>query len=352
MSAVFTHLPMLALVPIFLAGAAGVWGAGTKLTGATDALSRGLGLGEALGGMIFLAFATNLPEIAIAVAAGISGNVDIVTGNILGGIAVQTLILVLLDVVGGRESGRPLSYTAASLVLAIEGLLVLALLSAAVMGAQLPRSASLLRIEPAGLAIVLLWIAGLWVVSHARRDVPWSDARDDEEQDQDAGEKEHREDLGVSKAAAIFAVAALVTLVAGAALEQSSEAIAGRIGLSNVLFGATALAAATALPEVSTGLASVRLGAARLAVSDILGGNAFLPTLFFVTGLVSGRAVLAGAKAPDLYLTGLAALLSAIVVVGLIARPRRRILGMGPDSLAVLVVYVIGIAGLLLVGGS
>ena len=59
--------------------------------------------------------------------------------------------------------------------------------------------------------------------------------------------------------------------------------------------------------------------------------------------------MLPGARPPDLYLTGLALLLSAIVVIGLIFRPRRQILRMGTDSLAILVLYVIGIIGLLFV---
>ena len=74
-----------------------------------------------------------------------------------------------------------------------------------------------------------------------------------------------------------------MTLAAGIVLERDRRARSpGHLGVSGVVFGATFLAAATALPEVSTGIASVRLGDYQLAVSDIFGGNAFLPVLFLL----------------------------------------------------------------------
>ncbi|MBC7594971.1 MAG: sodium:calcium antiporter, partial [Kineosporiaceae bacterium] len=38
--------------------------------------------------------------------------------------------------------------------------------------------------------------------------------------------------------------------------------------------------------------------------------------------------------------------LTAVYVVGLIFRPQKQILGMGPDSLIVLVLYLLGVVGL------
>jgi cation:H+ antiporter len=134
--------------------------------------------------------------------------------------------------------------------------------------------------------------------------------------------------------------------VAGVVLERSGDVIAGRIGLSGVLFGATVLAAATALPEVSTGLTSVRKGDFQLAVSDIFGGNAFLPVLFLVATLLSGQAVLPDAQQSDVYLTATGIVLTAVYVTGLLFRPTRRVARMGIDSLVALVLYVLAMAGL------
>src|SRR5204863_4594289 len=147
--------------------------------------------------------------------------------------------------------------------------------------------------------------------------------------------------------AAVLAAGAAVTLVAAVVLERSGEVLAGRVGVSGVVFGATFLAAATALPEISTGLSSIRLGDYQLAVSDIFGGNAFLPVLFLPAGLISGHAVLPQAQSTDIYLTGLGALLTAVYVVGLIFRPRRQLWVMGADSWAVVLLSALGIVGLI-----
>lgn len=155
-----------------------------------------------------------------------------------------------------------------------------------------------------------------------------------------------------TRSAVIFSMAALVTLVAGVVLERSGDAIAGDIGLSGVLFGATFLAAATSLPEVSTGLTSVKSGDYQLAVSDIFGGNAFLPVLFLLATILSGKAVLPQAHNTDIYLTALGILLTVVYMTGLIFRPSRRIARMGLDSLVVLILYVLGLAGLFAIAAS
>jgi cation:H+ antiporter len=158
--------------------------------------------------------------------------------------------------------------------------------------------------------------------------------------------------MSTARAWVVFTIAALATLGAGVALERSGDAAAGELGMSGLLFGATFLALATSLPEISTGLQAVKQGDDDLAVSDIFGGNAFLPVLFLVATLITGTAVLPRAGAADIYLTALGALLTLVYVVGLVFRSTRRVLGMGIDSLVVLVLYLVGIVGLFTIAGG
>ena len=90
-------LPLLSV--IFATAAAIVWVAGIYVSKTTDVLSRRFELGEALGGAILLAIVTNLPEIAITASGALRNQLGIATGNILGGIAIQTVVLVILETV-------------------------------------------------------------------------------------------------------------------------------------------------------------------------------------------------------------------------------------------------------------
>jgi cation:H+ antiporter len=346
-----SSLPLLALIAIFAAAAAVVWFAGIQLSNSTDVLSSRLGLGEALGGLILLSFATNLPEIAITASAALAHNLGIAIGNILGGVALQTVVLVVIDVFGLRRAAS-LTYRAASLTLVLEATLVVSVLVVVVMGTQFP-SATTLRVEPAALLIAAVWLVGLGLIGRARRGLPWHESGvPPDGQEKPRGHSRQAKAvaaMSTARAATVFTVAALATLAGGVLLERSGEHIASHIGMTGVIFGATILAAATALPEVSTGLASVKLEDYQLAVSDIFGGNAFLPVLFLVANLLSGSAVLPQAQNTDFYLTALGVLLTAIYIHGLIFRPKRQVLSMGIDSLAVLVVYGFGIVGLVVV---
>jgi cation:H+ antiporter len=340
--ALLGSLPVLAI--IFGVSAIAVWFAGIRLSTSTDALADRFHLGEALGGVILLAVATNLPEIAITSTAAISGHLELAIGNILGGIGIQTVVLVALD----AAQPSPLTSRTTSLRPLLVAGLVIAVLAVTVMGMAMPRSLIFARLTPEDVAVAAVWLAGLLLIRRAGVGLPWGLAK---------SPRPARSKPAQAKTSfvdrhplLVFCAAAVVTLAAGAALAQTGEAISHQIGMTGVVFGATFLAAVTALPELSTGLAAVRIGDHELAVSDIFGGNAFLPVLFLLATLLSGKPALPQAGKTDLYLAAFGILLTMPYFAGLLFRPRREFARLGPDSIAVLLLYSIGVAGLVLVG--
>ena len=338
---------------IFVAGAGATWVAGTFLSKATDALDIRLNLGEAFGGMLLLAIAGSLPEAAITVTAALGHHLDIAAGNLIGGIAIQTAVLVIADFfVVGR---KPLSYMVGSLIPVLEASLVVAVTSVAMLGALLPPRVVIFRMSPASIAIVVIWLAGMVLLNRVRNSPKWEITMPGSAPGRPHRRVKHPvaphpyEKNSTATVVLVFAAASLVTLLAGWALTVSGGLLADRAGINGIVFGATVLALASALPEISTGIAAVKLGDHQLVMGDIFGGNAFQLTLFVVADLITGTAVLSQAGAANSWLAGLGILVTIIYAGSVVVRPERNYLRLGLDSIIVLVLCAIGIAGLLLI---
>src|SRR5438128_1600148 len=298
------------LVVVFVAGAGATWLAGLALSKTTDALDIRLGLGEELGGILLLAVAGSLPEVAITISAAASGNLGLAAGNLIGGIAIQTMVLVLCDFAVGPE--RPLTFLVGALTPVLEGMLVVLVVSGVLMGALLKPSTAIGGVvSPASLAIVVVWAVGIYVINRVRKDPRWNVTMPGSRPGRRHRRQPHPEQphpfatSSTLRVGAIFGGACLATLVAGFLLEVSGNTLADRAGVNGVIFGATVLAAATALPEISSGIAAVRLGDNALAMGDIIGGNAFQVCLFLVADLVAAKPVLQSAGTLNAWLAAL-----------------------------------------------
>jgi cation:H+ antiporter len=338
------------LVVIFVAASAATWAAGVALSKTTDALDARLGLGDELGGLILLALAGSLPELAITISAAASANLALAAGNLIGGIAIQTMVLLVCDFAVGPT--RPLTYLVGRLTPVLEGLLVIIVVAGVEMGALLkPSTAIGGRVSPASLGIVVIWLVGLYAINRAAKDPRWNISMPGSRPGRRRSDKrqEHAHPYAgasTARVATVFGLACAVTLAAGVALEESGNLLADRVGVNGVIFGATILAGATALPEISSGLAAVRLGDHALAMGDVFGGNAFQVCLFLVADLVAGAPVLPSAGSLNAWLAALGVALTAVYGFGVISRPMHTRFRLGPDSLLALALFGLGIAGL------
>ena len=348
-------LPGPILIALFVVGGGATWLAGTALSRTTDALDNRLHLGEAIGGVVLLAISGSLPEVAITVSAVLQGHLDVAAGNLIGGIAVQTMVLAVCDRSVGGD--KPLTYLVGSLIPVLEGAVVVIVVAIMLMGTILPKSVAIVGVSPASIGIVVAWFMGILVINRVRQTEPWKVTM--------AGSKSGRPHRRVPhptaatpftgastlRVALIFVGASAVTLVAGVALETSGSALADQVGINGVVFGATFLAVASALPEISTGIEAVRLGDNALAMGDVFGGNAFQLCLFVLADMLAGTPLLPAAGAANAWLGALGVVLTGIYISAIIVRVERRHGGFGADSLLAIGVFVLGMWGLQIVTG-
>jgi cation:H+ antiporter len=330
-----------------------IWVAGTALSKTTDVIDRRFGLGEALGGVVLLAIAGTLPEIAITVSAAAKGHLGLAAGNLIGGVAVQTMVLVICDAVASRK--QSLTFLVGSLVPVIEALLVIFVVAGVLMGALLPESTRIGPVSPASLAIAVAWFAGIYAINEARKSPRWkveplgSVSGLPHRRTETPSEKPTPVTQSAARAIVVFAISCVVTLVAGVVLEVSGNDLATREGINGVIFGATVLSVASALPEISSGIAAVRLGDNELAVADIFGGNSFQVVLFVLADLIAGKPVLPSAGDLNGWLAALGIALTAIYAFGVILRREKCAARLGRDSILAVAVFALGIAGLFVI---
>jgi cation:H+ antiporter len=336
------QLPLLANIAIFVVAGAIVWIAGTKISQYADEISAQKDLGHALVGLLLLGGVTSLPELAVAITSAASGSSALAVNNILGGVIMQVAILAIADFAIRRHA---LTSVVPDPVVILQGALNVLLL-AIVPTAILVGDISVFGVGAWSWSILAVAVFSIYLLSQTEGRRPWQAMNvDPKAQSQDKEENKKRTTSGSLYPVIVKTViAAAAILVAGFAISRTAEGIAEQTGLGQSFVGAVLVAISTSLPEVSTVLSAVRLGAYTMAISDILGTNLFDVGLLFVVDLVaSGDPVLNGAGRFSAVAAILGIVVTALFLIGLAERRDRTVLRMGIDSAAVMTVYLGGL---------
>jgi cation:H+ antiporter len=336
---------------LFAVMSAFIVAAGVLLARSGDRIADRTGLGGLLIGMVLVAAATSLPEIAVAVSAVLEGSPDLAIGNLLGSNMANMALLALVDLVFlGRVWHRASSGhgRTAAIAIALTAIPVLAILE--------PFEVT---IGWVGIESIIIFVGFVSLISWTRRSPTPAVL---------AGETSHAElvlaeaeaEVGRAQPGAAppssrtsvlqsikvdlvtFGVAALIILAAAPVLVISAEGIAAESGLGETFVGASFLAFATSLPELSTALAAVRIGAFDLAVGSLLGSNAFNMAIILVVDLfyLEGP-ILAHVTSIQAFVGVGAILLMSLVMAGIIHTARTRASRLEPSSWMVLIVYLL-----------
>ena len=319
--------------------------AGVKITAVVDELADRTRVGEALAGAVLLGATTSLSGSVLSVTAALKGNADLALSNALGGIAVQTAFLAVADLFYRRAN---LEHAAASAANLMQGALLVTLMAVILVGAFSP-PVTVFGIHPATPLLFGAYIYGLRLIQSTRDQPMWQPARTRETREDVPEEENLRRSLR-TLLIAFLGLGALLG-VTGWALENAAAAIANQTGLAQTTMGLLLTATVTSLPELVTSVAAVRRGALTLAVGGIIGGNAF-DTLFTAASDVAYRDGSIYAEMGDdlLVWVSLSILMTGALLMGLIRREEQGPGGIGCESVAVWLLYGLGI--LLVVHGG
>lgn len=338
-------LPEMTLIQslaIFFVAAGVVWFAGARLAYLADAMAEKFGLARSIVGLVLLAVATSLPEIATTLGAAARQSQDLVLNNLYGGIALQTAILAMSDFwARGAITNYPRKTNHA-----LEAALLVMLLSLTLVVITLGETRAIAGVGLGSIVIAAGYCGAIWLLRRYDGESDWIPV-DQPGLDpllvhapRRTRELTDRELIG----SVLLACAAI--LIFGIALVAAAEQLAVQTGLGSSFIGVTLLAAATSLPELTTSIAAVRLGAYTMAISNIFGSN----LIMLVLVLPADMLLRAGPVLQDPPRTAVLALaygifVTSVYLAGLIIRRKPKIGSVGIDSLLVLLTFAMSLWG-------
>jgi cation:H+ antiporter len=326
--------PFWAVIAWFAGGALVVLAAGVALSQVADRLADRAGLGEAVMGALFLGATTSLSGAVVSVVSAAQALPTLAVSNALGGIPVQTAFLAVADLAHRRAN---LEHAAASPESLMQGTLLVLVLGIALIAVATP-DAAILGLHPASFAIPIVYAFGLRLLREARAQPMWSPRVTPETQPDEPAEAVSRGANGALWAS--FAALAVIVAAAGWVIAESGSAIAARTGLSETIVGTFLTAISTSTPELVTTVAAVRRGALTLAVSGILGGNAYDVLLLTYSDIAYREGSIFAAIGPEtLFLIAASQVMTAILLLGFLRREKHGLANIGSESVAILLVY-------------
>jgi cation:H+ antiporter len=339
--------PLWVTALAFMAASAAIWWAGTRLERDADIIARRTGLGHAFTGMLLLAAATSLPELATTVTAvAILHNPTLAVHNLLGGVAMQTGILVIADATM-RKPGA-LTYFSPRFVLLIQGVGLVLLMQVVVAGFAARGVPTLFDVSAWSLLLLVVYVGTMYFVYRYRGNPRWTPSRKDDVPMEEAGDGEAslhdgQEHRSMTAVCAMFAAMSLLVLAGGWLATETAEILAKQTGLGDAFLGATLLATATSLPELSTTIAATRNGRYTVAISNVFGSNAFDVLLLLLADvLYRNGSIVTKVETSAVFVATIGTVMTCIYLWGLMERENRTVWRMGLDSAASLLVYVGG----------
>tara|TARA_R110002124_G_scaffold194919_2_gene361968 strand:+ start:8466 stop:9560 length:1095 start_codon:yes stop_codon:yes gene_type:complete len=246
---------------IFIAGLAALVGGAELFLKGVDHFGVKWRVSPLIMGLTVVAFATGAPELAISLQAAISGNADLVLGNIIGS-NIANILLIL----GISAMIKPLVVK-----LRVVQIDVPIVIAASILLYIIAFDGELTTLDGVWLllGLVAYSVFTFFQIKKERSNQP-------EETDFEAAERKlasgwffYAKNIG-------YLIVGMGLIVQGSDwMVQSAVEIATILGLSQLVIGLTIVSIGTSLPEVATSIATIRKGNTDMAVANVLGSNLY-----------------------------------------------------------------------------
>ncbi len=294
------------------------------LARSADTVAEKTGLGRSFVGVVMLATATSLPEMGTGISAIVLADApDLAAGDAFGSNLFNLMIIGLADLYW-RNGPILTAVRFTSIVVAALGAGLVALAIGTIYIHTTTDAMSGWYISPVSVLMIVAFVAAMLLVyRHEQGGGPSGEAE---------GETEDHAmyaDKSLPKAFAIYFASAGVVVAAAVWLALTGDDLAHAMGWEASFMGTQFLAISTSLPEIATSFAALRLNAPDLAITNVLGSNVFnMGFVLFVDDLVYSQGVVWSNVSQVHILTGLIAILmTAVVIVAVLTRPRAKLGG-------------------------
>ncbi|XSG82148.1 MAG: sodium:calcium antiporter [Methyloligella sp. ZOD6] len=316
----------------FAACAAVIAVAGSMLSLQGDIIASKSKLSRSWVGLVLIATATSLPELFTGLSSvTLTDAPNIAVGNILGSCLFNLVMVVLLDALNRDEPFFRLA-DQGHILSAGFGAILVGFVGASLLIEREVFVPSLWHIGLSTPILMLVYFVATrasFLYQHRHGDVP--------------PEIDPYPDTTLRRAIRRYVIAAAFVVAAGILLPFVGVRLADNLGLQTTFVGTLLIAAATTLPELVVVIAAYKLGATDLAMASILGSNLFDIFILSIDDLAYNNGPLLATASPTNAVTAFAiVVMTGIVIVGLVYRPRTRLAGtISWTSIALLAVYLL-----------
>lgn len=304
--------------------------AGSKLSVYGDLLAEKTGLGKSFIGLILLATVTSLPELITGVSSVMLVNApDIAAGDVLGSCVFNLFILALLDL---YSKDQPISSRAGNghIITSMLGIILLTVTASSLIFRKI--IPAIAHIGLYSIFFMIIYFVALRLVFLYEKDHL-----------SEALESIHQEKYSLRKIIYQFLLYSLIIVISAIFLPHFGKQIADHTGLGESFFGTLFIAASTSLPELAVSISAVRIGAVNLAFSNLLGSNLFNIFILSIDDILYFQGpILSYISSSHLISIFTAILMTAFICIGIVFKVNRKTLFLSFDSLAIIVIYIIG----------